>query len=245
MSTSQATQNESATSALNPTLSGWIRVGMLLSSATLLLTVLAGLWLAIIASGQVLWTSVGFEAVAFGAGTVGLLIGLGKVRQGVGLAVLCVAGATIVSGVFGLQYAAGPTLNAATLTGEANASAGRVMRNIVMARMLLAAAMAGLATLAVLTRTKATWKPMGVGLALVIPVLAIGTWLIRFGGAGRMIGEIESGLGVARLIAVLFGGLVLFVIASIGGHYIIKAFELTASAVDPTDDSEHAASESA
>lgn len=242
MSTPEAIQNDSAAQQLSPTLSVWIRLGILASSAAIVLTVLAGLWLAIMASGQVLWTTIGFEAVALGAGVVGVLIGLGKVRRGVGLAVLCVAGAAAVSGVFGLQYAAGPTLNAATLTGEANASAGGVMRGVVMARLLIAGAMAGLAALAVLTRTRASWRPMGIGLALVVPVLAVGTWLIRFGGADRLVGEIETGFGVVRLIAALFAGLVLFVIASIGGHYVIKAFELTADPVDTGDGSDPAPS---
>ncbi|MFT5422656.1 MAG: hypothetical protein ACI89L_000421 [Phycisphaerales bacterium] len=229
------TPEQASASSPGPTpLVGGVRVCVLLVSAAHVVTVLAGLWLAVLASGQVLWTSVGFELVALGAGIVGVLAGLGRLRQGVGLALLCVAGAVIVSGVFGLRYAAGPTLNSATLTGEASASAASVLQAVVRARVLLAAALAGLAALAVLTRSRAVWRPLGLGLALLVPMLGIGAWLIRFNGAARLVGEIETGLGVARLIAVLFGGLVLFVIASIGGHYVIKAFELTSA--EPNSD---------
>ena len=214
---------DSAQSTPKP--SGAVRLGAIVISGVQLLSVVLGLWIAVIASGQVLWTTVGFEFVALSAGVIGVLIGLGRFRDGFELGLLCIAGAVVVTGVFGLQYAAGPTLRSASQAGDAHSAAMPLLGMIVKARIGLGFLLVSLAAFAVLTKSKASWRALAIGLTLLLPVGVIAVWLIRFGGAGMLLGDTESAVGVARLIATLFGGLILFVIASIGGHYVIKAFD--------------------
>ena len=208
-----------------------LRVAMVALAIGLGLIVLAGLWVALIAAPDFkLWIGItlGFEAITLVAAGVALGLGLGRFRAGFGLAALCVAGTAAVAGVFGLELAAAPNIRPAILAGESPEVTLRVIRLTVLVRFGLAGLIVMLTTLAVLSRNPASWRPLGTGLLLLVPVLALSAWLFGYGGISVVVGPVDTGLGVARLIAALFGGLVLLVIASIGGHLIIRAFEMTA-----------------
>lgn len=208
-----------------------VRVALIALACALGATVLAGLWVALIAAPEFrLWIAItlGFEAITLAAACVALGLGLGRFRAGFGLAALCVAGTAAVTGFFGLELAASPNIRPAILAGDSPEITLRVIRYTVLARLALAGLGVALATLAVLSRNAASWRPLRNGLILLLPVLALSVWLFRYDGVSVIVGPVDSGLGVARLIAALFGALVLLVIASIGGHLIIRAFEMTA-----------------
>lgn len=221
-----------------PSVPRTVRIAMVAIALGLGASVLAGLWVALIAPPEFqLWIGItlGFEALALAGAGVALAIGLGRFRSGFGLAALCVAGTAAVTGVFGLELAASPNLRPAVLAGDTPEIALRVIRLTVLARLGLAMLGVALAGAGVLARNPASLRPLRTGLLLLVPVLGLSVWLFGYGGASAVVGPVDTGLGVARLIASLFGGLVLLVIASVGGHFVIRAFEKTTPEALGTD----------
>jgi hypothetical protein len=153
-----------------------LALAITIASAAALVGALAGGGVAAFALPQILWASLGFSIVAATAAVLGVLTGLGRFNQGVGMAALCVAGAVAVSAGFsmidmGPNLADQPTL-------------ARLLRPWAAAQALAGGVVAAAGGLAVLARRPASWKSIGVGLAFLIPAVAI-VGGIAFGSLGR------------------------------------------------------------
>ncbi|MBZ0173584.1 MAG: hypothetical protein K8E66_14475, partial [Phycisphaerales bacterium] len=133
-----------------------------------------------------------------------------------GMAALCVGGTVAVSAGF------------AMLDFRSNLGANAGLAGLVMpwvgVQTLSATAIIFAGGLAVLARRPASWGLVFKGLMILVPagVILAGAWLGR-----GLIPEGENGR-VISLGALLFGGVVVGLLVSIGGHVLIRAFEITA-----------------
>lgn len=187
------------------------RLVLLLLSAAILLSNLAGAGLALVGGEVPVWGWFGFEAVMAVASVFGVLLGLGKFREGWGLAAACVAGAWFVGTGLG---------RLATHT-----SPGAVLRDTwFLARTGGAGLVALAGAYAVLSRDRRSIRPLIRGFAFLAPiVLGGGAWVAT--GGGWLGQSHEGGAGVLRMsiliiLATLAGGLF-----CAGAHFIIRAFE--------------------
>ena len=82
---------------------GMIRMLVLFASVILGISALPPLYLSIGQLGGFAWAMFGFELVTLLAAIFGVLIGLGRFRDGFGLALACIAGAVLLALVFGIH----------------------------------------------------------------------------------------------------------------------------------------------
>lgn len=195
-----------------PPMPKFARLIALCVSALVLLSNGAGAFFALRATPEAYWGWMGFEVVMAVASAFGIMLGLGRYREGSGLAAACVAGAWFVgSGMGRLQVHAAPS---------------DVLRDTwFLARFGCAALVATAGAITVLSRDGRSWKKLAMGLAMLCVVGGIGVFFAKTGG--MWLGTPQSGaMDVARksaLVAVVIGTGVLF---CIGAHLVIAAFEM-------------------
>lgn len=189
---------------------------LLLASLAAGLGAAACLYVALTAAEQVLWGSAGFLFAMLIATTFGVLAGIGKFRAGVGMATVATASTILGGAIFawrdlasnlGRDAAIGPKL-LPWLGYEA-----------ICALVILLAG----ATM-VLARRPRAWGAVTKALAFLVPagiLLAVG-----YLNSGKFAAE-DSGRAIA-LAVLLVGGAVIGTLISIGGHHLIRAFEMTA-----------------
>lgn len=191
-----------------------------LASAAALIGALAAAGVALFVVPQILWASLGFAAVAAISAAIGVLAGIGRFNQGLGMAALCVGGAIAVSA--GFSYIdLGPNL------GDAPAFA-RLLKPWAAFQALAAAVVVASGGFAVLSRSHASWKSIAVGLAFLVPAGIVLAGMVF--GMDR-IPEGETGR-VMSLGLLLIGGTAAAVLFSLGGHHLIRAFEIAADDPD-------------
>lgn len=191
-----------------------IRRLTLVISVPLLISSLIAIYLAAWGSEATYLTWAGFEGVLAVTGLVGVLFGIGRFRQGVAMTLLCIAGAMF----------------AATILGRLSvlASPGQTLRDPwVLARV----GAAGLLVLAAipggLSNDRESWTTFSKG-AFFGGLFVLGcavAWLFR----DTLLHPAESVVGVARIVGVLVGAVVLAVLLCIAAHLLIRAFETAPS----------------
>lgn len=190
--------------------------GILLASAIALIGALAEGGIAAFVLPQILWASLGFAVVAAVAAVLGVLTGLGRFNDGFGIAALCVGGALVVSA--GFSYIdLGPNL------GD-QPTLARLLKPWAAVQTIAAAVIVASGGLAVLSRRQASWKSVATGFAFLIPAGVIVAGMVL--GLNRISGG-ESGR-VMSLGLILLGGSAVGVLVSLGGHHLIRAFEMAA-----------------
>lgn len=166
------------------------------------------------------WFLAGFEIVTLVVGVFGVLIGLGRVREGVPLALVCVAGGVAAMSLFGYQGAGraivGLTSSPITLSGwliARFAAAGMliVCAGVVMIRRRLNVAVPVLAK--------------GIGCLVALGVVGAGMWTIRGTITAWQLPGAVMAMGGLVLASVLIG------LLAAGVHCTIRAFEMCA--IDP------------
>lgn len=195
-----------------------VRLLVLAISALVALTMVGGVAAALFGFPKIVWGFLGFEAVGLIAAVMGVLAGLGRFRDGFGLALVCIAGTIVAGALFGLYLDA--RVNATT------PEAMRLVRGLIVFRGLAAVALAALAAIAVLARDRRSWGLLIRGAIVTAPVLAVLAWVAKTRGA-PLTTPIEGVMAPVRTIAVVLGGLVLMVLFSVGAHLCIRAFEIT------------------
>jgi hypothetical protein len=192
-----------------------VRVLTLVVGASVLLSALLGAALAVLlpyfVEGQRTALALfGFEVVVAVAGTLGVLLGLGRMRGSPGMALACVGGTILVGSALGWQ------------------GAGRSLADVSLTPLLALRAAAALllmasAGLVVLMRDRAAIRPAVLGAVLGAPVvLAAAAFALPAGRRtieGLLSGPVETSLAIMALL-VLAGLLA----ASV--HLIIGAFDL-------------------
>lgn len=195
---------------------GVIRVLALMTSVVLGLSVLPGLYLAIGRFGGFAWAWFGFEFVSLLAAVFGVLIGLGRFRNGFGIALACLTGAVLVAMVFGIH------VDARTKIADDPTFRPWVNR-MLMLRMLVVLGFAFCASVGVFTRNPKSWGAAVRAIVCLFPVACIAGMIYKFGlpFAGDGSGQPNA----PRVISVLAIGLVMIILISAGGHLLIRAFE--------------------
>jgi hypothetical protein len=176
------------------------------------------LWLAVFGGDAVLWFSSIFELLVLGAAVIGLLAGLGRFREGWGLALACVAGTALVVGVF--------TFVELRANFNSHPSYAGLLKPYLATRFGFALGFALLASLAVFSRNRACWAALAKGLIVLAPAGGILAWIGVSGGAFLGATRATPGAEAARILILCLGGLVLVGLISVGGHLLIRAYEL-------------------
>lgn len=195
---------------------GIIRTLVLVTSVILGLSALPGIFLSIGTFGGFAWGMMGFEAVTLLAAIFGVLIGLGRFRDGFGLALACLAGVVLVALVFGIH------VDARTKIADDPDFRPWVNR-MLMLRVLAVFAYAFCASAGVFARNPKCWGTAIKGIACLLPVAAIGAAYMKFGLPFE--GDGSGQPNAPRVISVLVAGLLLIILISAGGHLLIRAYE--------------------
>lgn len=194
-----------------------IRMLVIATSIVLAISTLPGLFLAINTFGGFAWGWFGFELVSLLAASFGVLIGLGKFRDGLGLALACIAGTVLVALVFGTY------VDAKTKIAD-NITYSPWVNRMLLIRMLVVLSYAFSASVAVFARNPKSWGVAIKGVACLLPVAALIGAFMKF---GLPFADDASGQPNAlRVIFVLVVGLVMIILVSAGGHLLIRAFEI-------------------
>jgi hypothetical protein len=157
-----------------------------------------------------------FGAVIVFAGVMLGWVGLGKVRSGQAIALVCVAGA-VMSGL----------LLAFISTGKA---AGAIVRDVPsMLGVVMALGLMGIAGVDVLLRRPKESMPRLVrGLIFAVPLVIL-LVVVRSGPVSRGINGLEMGIQFGVYVVLLLIGIGLL---SASGHQIIRAFQIGVEAAD-------------
>ncbi len=168
------------------------------------------------------WTFVGFEAVMVVTASIGVLVGLGRFTDGVPAALGCVAGTTALASL--LSY-----------IGVHGTVAGIGLKPWLGARLLAAGLLAALAIVSAMGTNRRAWRLMLRGLALGLPVPAVGGWAFvvnrRGGSPMSVLAALPDGVRYAVLgvLTIAFG---VMLCASV--HLVMRAFEVArATGPDP------------
>lgn len=208
-----------------------IRMLVILISVLLGLSALPGLFLSLNTFGGFAWGWFGFEFVTLLAAIFGVLIGLGKFRNGFGLALACIAGAVLVALVFGIH------VDARTKIGD-NFTYNPWVDRMIVLRAFVVLSYVFCAAIAVFNRNSKSWGAAIKGIACLLPVAAIGAAYMKFGLPFADDGSDQP--NALRVIFVLAVGLLMIILISAGGHLLIRAFEIGRPATDAEDPSQDA-----
>lgn len=169
------------------------------------------------------WDLLGFELIALSAAVIAILFGLGKFREGPGMAMLAVAGTVFASAVLGF-VGVGQQI---ALKGQA---APMSLQTYVVVRVAIAGAFALMAVLMVLTRNKAALTAALKSLYAWVPIAIILIAIINKGAIANMLSGAPQFIGPTLGV---IAGLALVGFIAAAAHMTIRAFEL---ARDPEED---------
>jgi hypothetical protein len=187
--------------------------------AAVLLSALATTGAAVFLAANTPWILIGFEAVVIVASIIGILFALGRVPEGQGLALLCVAG-TFPFAAFCTWLSLAPTHELVLNPDKPGVS----LSTWAVARGGAGALLALIAAYAVLRRQPMVSIGYLIRAALAIaPVILIGG-LIKL--APAVVQKVTDVLPdwLAAVIAVI-AGLVALVLISVSAHCVIRSFE--------------------
>lgn len=161
-----------------------------------------------LSSSPAAWFTITFEAMVLFAAGFGILLGLGRFAEGRSITLLCIAGCVVVSSALGYRGCDGQLL-------------GVSLKFALVARLLAAAALAVLAASLVLSATPT--RSIGLlarGSALLAPPLLL--LVLHRRGSTAALNSLPGGVSTALWGLIL---LICAIMAAIGAHLIIRAFE--------------------
>lgn len=204
-----------------PKIPGFARVLVLLAAAVALLGSIAGIGAAVLATPQILWFTLGFSIIALISAILGLLAGLGRFAAGYGMATLCIGGAIALAAAFSMLDLR-PNLHA-------NPTLARLVMPWVAVQVIPAAAIVFAGGVAVLARRAESRQLFARGMMFLVPAGVV------FAAMWAGWGTITAGKNgqVMAFGALIVGGTILGTLVSAGGHYLIRAFEITAEEKSP------------
>lgn len=196
-----------------------IRMGVLALCALVAVSTLPWLWMALGEFGGFAWGLFGFELIALMGCLLTALVCLGRVKinGAMPLAIACLAGTLLVGVVFGLY------VDGRAVIGD-NPTLRPWITNTVLLRVGVIGLLALLATLDVYRRDARTWGLVLRAAVFLVPVLAILAWF-RLKGLPAVANEAGE-MSPVRMVLVIVGGLVFGILLSIGGHFLIRSFEV-------------------
>lgn len=192
------------------------RLVVLLAAALLAISSIAGIAVAAFALQAVLWSTLGFTLITLVSACLGIAVGIGRFDRGIGMATLCIGGSVAVATGF-TMIDLRPNLGTTPILA-------RMLMPWVGVQSIAALAIVAAGSIEVLSRRAASWGHIAKGAAFLVPAGAITAG--AFVGM-RMVPANETGQ-VLSLAILLVGGLVIGTLVSLGGHHLIRAFEVAA-----------------
>lgn len=170
--------------------------------------------------GGFAWGLFGFELLVLLGALMTLLVAIGKVRvEGAfPLALLCFIGTILVASVFGIH------VDARNVVGSNHPSIQPWVNRTLMLHLAMIGALSVIAALDVYRRDARSWGMLMRSLPFVIPVLAAGVYFQRSGFP--TITDASGEMSIVRMLAFIVGGLVFGILLSVGGHFLIRSFEV-------------------
>ncbi len=196
-------------------------VGVVVLGALTALSTLPGLWIS--ALGYEKWgigpqfLIAGFEAMTLAGGVTAILLGLRKETQGFGIALLCVAGAIFVGAVLGAKML------------QSTSDQVPPLMNFVKLRLALMLGLLALTGVVKLGTRPDCWRTLVVGGALLIPLASI-AGLVVLRKTGLLTGPIGNLGEIVQMVVWLALAIVVGILTIAGGHFVIRAFEMTREA---------------
>ncbi len=194
--------------------------------AVLALSVLAGLsalpwmYLSIGQFGGFAWGLFGFELMVLLGAIMTAMVCLGRIRVAGAfpLAVLCLVGTLVVASVFGIY------VDARNVVGSNHPSIAPWVNRTLMFYLLIIAGLSVIAMLDVYRRSTRSWGLVLLGGIFLVPVIASVVYIQQRGMP--TITDASGELNAVRMIGVIIGGLIFGIFLSIGGHFMIRSFEV-------------------
>ena len=196
-----------------------IRFAVLAICALTALTTLPWIFMAVGKFGGFAWGLFGFELIVLLGCLMTMLVCVGKVRVGMSMpmAIACLVGTILVAVVFGLY------VDARAVVGD-NPGVFPWIKNTILLRLAAMAGLGLLATLDVYRRDPRSWGLMIRSVIFFVPVFAVLGWL-KVAGIPTI--ENSSGeLSPLKMVIFLLSGLIFGILFSIGGHFLIRSYEI-------------------
>lgn len=211
------TQPDQTTCESTPT---GLRMLALLLSVVAGLSTLPWMYLAIGRFGGFAWGLFGFEVIVLLGSLMTVLVATGRVRVGSAfpMAMACMAGTLLVASVFGIH------VDARNVVGSNHPGIAPWVNRTLMLYLALISGYSLIAMLDVYRRTARSWGLVLRATIFLIPVIAVVVYV-----RSRGMPEITDGAGdlsVVSMIAVILGGLFFGILLSVGGHFLIRSFEV-------------------
>lgn len=170
--------------------------------------------------GGFAWGLFGFELMVLLGALMTLLVAIGKVKvEGAfPLALLCFIGTILVASVFGIH------VDARNVVGSNHPTIQPWVNRTLMLHLAMIGALSVIAVLDVYRRDARSWGMLMRSLPFVIPVLAAGIYFQRSGIP--TITDANGEMSIVRMLSFIVGGLVFGILLSVGGHFLIRSFEV-------------------
>lgn len=200
----------------------WKGASLLLGVA-LVISTLGMSYTATVLATSFRWDLLAFELITLSAGIIAILFGMGKFREGPGLALLAVAGTVFAAAVLGF-VGVGQQIS---LKGQASPMS---LRTYVLVRVAIAAGFGAVSVLLLLTRNRSS---------MIVALKSLYAWIpaaIIIAGVAKRAVVAKALAGTPEFISPTLGvlaGLALIGFVSAAVHMTIRAFEL---ARDPEED---------
>jgi len=197
-----------------------IRMLTLIVSILVAISALPWLWMSMTQFRAFAWGVFGFEFCVILGAVMTMLVALKKLRVGnaFSLALACLAGTILVSMVFGTH------VEARTLIGDDPKLQPWVNRTLLF-RVAAVGLLSLIATLDVYRRSSKSWGLILRSIFFLAPVLVALGWIMKMGMP--TINDSSGELSPTRMIIALLSGLLIGIFFSIGGHYLIRSFEVS------------------
>ncbi len=197
-----------------------IRSGVGVLCVIVALSTLPWMFMSLGKFGGFAWGLFGFELMALLGAIMTLLVCLGRVRVGGAfpLAVLCLIGTLLVASVFGIH------VDARSVIGGNHPGIQPWVNRTLMLYLAIIAGLGLLATLDVYRRTPRSWGMLLRSIPFVVPVLVAGVYFQRSGFPS--VTDSAGEMSIVRMLAFIVGGLILGILISVGGHFLIRSFEV-------------------
>lgn len=169
--------------------------------------------------GGFAWGLFGFEIILLLGCMMTIFVSLGKVRvtSAYPMAIACLIGTILVSAVFGIH------VDARAVVGD-NPTIEPWVNRTLMFRMLIITILSLLATLDVYRRDSRSWSLMIRSALFLAPVVFALAW-VKFKGVPQ-IANAAGEPSPVRMIIILLAGLLFGILLSVGGHFLIRSFEI-------------------
>lgn len=195
------------------------RALILIVCAITALSALPWMWMSLSKFGGFAWGVFGFELMVLLGCVMTMLVCLGKVKVGSAfpLAITCLSGTILVGAVFGLY------VDARAVVGD-NPDIQPWINRTILLRLSAIALFTLVATLDVYRRDVRSWGLVVRAAVFLLPVVAALGW-IKVKGFPEVASQ-SGELSPVKMIVVLVLSLVVGILMSVGGHFLIRSFEI-------------------